>query len=359
MTSTSSTTLEKPKLKIFGNLLTEVIRKNICCGCGACAAVCPVNIISMKNVPGKDEQPTMVGKCILCEFCYYQCPWTDPPPSEEEIFGRKRKENEELGIHIAIYSARTTNEEIAKIASDGGVVTSLLAYMLQQKIIDAAVVSGIDEKNPWKPIPKIVSTTDELLKTAGTRYTVSPTILGLGSAVDEYGKKRIALVGTPCQIRALRKMQTTEKGALKYGSKVVLAIGLFCMESFYYDKLIREYLKDKLDLSKISKFSIKKGKFIVKTVDGKEAINVPLKEIRPYARESCHNCTDFTAELADISVGSIGSAEGWSTVIVRTEAGRKVFDECVAAGFIKSEALERIAPGFESIIKLSKTKKKS
>ncbi|MGP3667423.1 MAG: Coenzyme F420 hydrogenase/dehydrogenase, beta subunit C-terminal domain [Candidatus Bathyarchaeota archaeon] len=357
--SSTATTLEKPKPKIFGTLLTEVIRKKICCGCGACVAVCPVNIISMKSVPEEDEQPTMVGRCILCEFCYYQCPWVPPYPSEEKIFGRKREEDGELGAYISVYTARTTNEEIAKVATDGGVVTTILAYMFQQGIIDAAVVSGIDEKKPWKTVPKVVSTIDELLKTAGTRYTVSPTILGLGSAVDEYGKERIALVGTPCQIKALRKMQTTEKGALKYGSKVILAIGLFCMESFYYDKLIGKYLKDKVDLSKISKFSIKGGKFMVITVDGKEAINVPLKEIRPYSRESCNNCTDFTAELADISVGSIGSADGWSTVVVRSEIGRKIFEECTAAGLIRSEALEKVAPGFESIIKISKKKKKS
>ncbi|HUW46373.1 MAG TPA: Coenzyme F420 hydrogenase/dehydrogenase, beta subunit C-terminal domain, partial [Dehalococcoidia bacterium] len=39
----------------------------------------------------------------------------------------------------------------------------------------------------------------------------------------------------------------------------------------------------------------------------------------------CLVCRDFTADLADIAIGSDGSAEGWSTVIIRTEAGEKVF----------------------------------
>lgn len=358
-TQTLTQTVQKPaapKLKIFGNLLTEVIRKDLCVGCGACVTACPVHVIEMKDVPGKDQQPTLVGKCILCELCYYQCPMVPPLPSDKDVFGREKNEAENFGVTIKCYSARAKKEEILKIGTDGGVVTSLLACGLQTGLIDSAVVSGVSPTEPWKAVPEVVTSVDELLKHAGTRYTVSPTLLGLWSAVEGYFKQEVAVVGTPCQIKAVRKMQKTPKGALKYGLRTALTIGLFCMESFYYDQLIKKYLPQKTDISKISKFNIKKGKFLV-DANGQRVLEVPLAEVKPYARENCHQCGDFTAELADISVGGVGSPEGWSTVIVRTEVGKKIFDATVEAGFIEYKPIEEVKPGTVSIEKLAKTKR--
>jgi len=66
---------------------------------------------------------------------------------------------------------------------------------------------------------------------------------------------------------------------------------------------------------------------------------------------------DYTAELADISVGSVGSEEGWSTVFVRTERGEEVVRGAVEKGYIEVMKMERA--GLESIRKLAKRKKES
>lgn len=355
----STQTVQKPpapKLKVFGNLLIEVVRKNLCVGCGACVAACPVYVVEMKDAPGKDQQPALTGRCILCELCYHQCPVIPPLPNEEEVFGRRRNENESFGVMIGCCSARSRKEEILKVAQDGGVVTSLLAYGLQEDLLDSAVVSGMSVNEPWKPQPEVVTSIDELLKTAGTRYTVSPTLMGLWSAVEGSFKHKVAVVGTPCQIKAVRKMQKTFKGALKLGFRTALTVGLFCMESFYYDGLIKNYLSQKTDISKISKFDIKKGRFLVDSGD-QRVTDVPLAEVKPYARENCHICDDLTAELADISVGSVGSPKGWSTVIIRTDVGKKIFDGAAEAGFIEYKPIEEVKPGIISVDKLSKMKK--
>jgi len=352
----------KPKVvppKIFGSLLTEVVKKDLCVSCGACVASCPVLILYMKD---EDEKPSMKGKCILCEYCYYQCPRTVPRIGdlEEGIFGRKRRDDEELGIYIDCYSARSKADEILKVCQDGGIVSTLLIYPLNQHIIDGAVVSKTSEKEPWKPIPEVVYSPQDILKYAATRYTTSPTLIGLASAVDEHNMKHVAVVGTPCQIEAARKMQFSSQGVRKLGSKTVFTIGLFCMESFWYNGLINSYLVEKegLDLSKISKFNKSGGRFIVQA-DGKELINVPITKIKAYARENCHSCDDFAAEYADISVGADGSPEGWSTIIVRTEAGKKLFDEAVKANLIECKPIEEVKPGLEVVKKLTKEKKQT
>lgn len=360
----SGKNLEKPKPKvippkIFGSLLTEVVKKDLCVGCGACVASCPVSILYMKD---EDEKPSMKGKCILCEYCYYQCPRTIPriEELEESIFGRKRRGNEEIGVYIDCYSARSKVDEILKVCQDGGIVTTLLNYALSQHIIDGAVVSKVSEEEPWKPLPEVVYSPQDLLKYAATRYTTSPTLIGLASAVEEYNMKRVAVVGTPCQIEAVRKMQFSSRGVLKLGSKATFTIGLFCMESFWYTGLINSYLVKKkgLDLTKISKFNKSEDRFIVQA-DGEELINVPITEIKAYVRGNCHSCGDLTAEYADISVGADGSPEGWSTVIVRTGAGKKLFDEAVKAGLIEYKSIEKVKPGLKVVKKLTKEKRES
>jgi len=153
-------------------------------------------------------------------------------------------------------------------------------------------------------------------------------------------------------------MQTTPMGALKLGDKIALTIGLFCMECFNYEGIIRDYLQNKrgIDLSKIRKFAIKKGKFIVKLADQSD-VEAPLEEVKPYAKPACHYCGDFTAELADISVGSVGSAEGCSTTIVRTEVGRKLFEATASAEFIDYQPLEQVKKGWERVTKTTVLKR--
>ena len=54
---------------------------------------------------------------------------------------------------------------------------------------------------------------------------------------------------------------------------------------------------------------------------------IPITEVKNFVLKHCLVCEDFTSELADISIGSDGSPEGWSTVIVRTLKGVKIFTE--------------------------------
>ncbi len=77
-----------------------------------------------------------------------------------------------------------------------------------------------------------------------------------------------------------------------------------------------------VDLDKAEKTQIRKGKFIV-TVDGKEN-SVPVKDLSAAVEKGCLSCPDFTSKYADVSVGSVGSEDGRSTVIVRSDIGAKL-----------------------------------
>ncbi|MCK4438638.1 4Fe-4S binding protein, partial [Candidatus Bathyarchaeota archaeon] len=79
--------------KIFGDLVKDVVDRNLCVSCGTCVAACPVNVIELE-----EGLPHLVGDCIECGLCYANCPRTNFSVDEmdEAIHGRTRKESEQL-----------------------------------------------------------------------------------------------------------------------------------------------------------------------------------------------------------------------------------------------------------------------
>src|SRR5256885_3010587 len=87
------------RLKIFGNLIAEVVHKGICMYCGACIASCPIDILFHSD----NEEPIMRGTCAACQVCYYSCPRIELPVAEIEkrIFG-DRKSTRLNSSHLVI-----------------------------------------------------------------------------------------------------------------------------------------------------------------------------------------------------------------------------------------------------------------
>jgi coenzyme F420 hydrogenase subunit beta len=73
---------------------------------------------------------------------------------------------------------------------------------------------------------------------------------------------------------------------------------------------------------------------------GGKQLSFPITEVKSCVPRHCLVCEDFAGELADISVGSDGSPEGWSTVIIRTEEGETVFSGLERAGLVETKAAD-------------------
>ena len=118
---------------------------------------------------------------------------------------------------------------------------------------------------------------------------------------------------------------------------------MFCYECFDYEKLKEETARLLgVDLDRAEKTQIHKGKYIVR-VDGKEH-SVSVKELNNAVEERCLDCPDFTAKYSDISVGSVGSDDGYSTVIVRSDIGEKLFESLdLAKGEVNKEEVTKLA----------------
>lgn len=334
--------------------MADVIRKGRCVSCGACGAVCPINSIELE-----EGRPKLVGLCIACGMCYNNCPQTefDVGEMERRIFGRERTEDEAgTGVIRACYAVRAKEMETLEHCQDGGAVTAILTQFLADGG-ECAVVAGLEEERLWSPKPVVAISREEVLKGAGTKYTPSPSLLGVDSAVYEYDRDRLAVVGTPCQMRALRKIEFGDYSEAKIGKAVSLNIGLFCMETFGYSSFM-DFLKEEgVDASAVTKFDIKKGRFIAWS-DGEAIYNVKLSKVKEIVRPCCGQCDDFAAEFSDLSIGNVGSPDGWSTVIVRTERGEVALRAAEKGGLIDVQPLDDVKPGLSMVIRLAGMKKK-
>ena len=65
-----------------------------------------------------------------------------------------------------------------------------------------------------------------------------------------------------------------------------------------------------------------------------QIFKIPIAETEPFTRKNCHICTDYTSDVSDISVGSVGSPRGYSTVIVRSKKGRQIIEDAIEKGYI-------------------------
>ncbi|MEM0083680.1 MAG: Coenzyme F420 hydrogenase/dehydrogenase, beta subunit C-terminal domain [Candidatus Nezhaarchaeales archaeon] len=336
-------------LKAFNDLVLDVVSKDLCTKCGMCVSSCQVHAISMT-----DEGPKSVGPCRQCEACYYGCP-RSPATSEELLKASlsSEKKDDILGSYNKIVSARTVLSEVKSVAQDGGVVTTLLIYALEEGLIDGGIVASKSTIEAWKPVPKVALSINDVLEAAGTKYSNCPSLVALKDALYGYDLSKVCVVGVPCQVTAARNVKVQPKAARKIGDKIAFIIGLFCMESFPHVKLAQFLTSNGIDIAKVSKFDIKEGKFRVYMGDA-EVLSVPIRNLKDYANRFCETCRDLTSWYADVSVGAIGSGRDWSTVIVRSDEGAKLFDGAVQNGYLEVKDIE--SDGIESLRKIAKRK---
>jgi coenzyme F420 hydrogenase subunit beta len=231
-------------------------------------------------------------------------------------------------------SARARSRKIRSVATDGGVVTALLSYALKKHLIQAAIVSR--RAGPFSREAMVATSTEDLIEAAGSHFDEPHTVRAFGERyttfspgvreVKSLGKRdlhRIALVGTPCQIFTIKKMQLLK---VLPADSIVLTIGLFCMESFSFGAKTRRVLEKNLSvkLGQIRRLNIKDD--VTVTTAKKEVIHIPFTVMDEFARPACFACADFANEYADISCGGVGSPDGYTTTILRTTVGETLYN---------------------------------
>jgi coenzyme F420 hydrogenase subunit beta len=116
---------------------------------------------------------------------------------------------------------------------------------------------------------------------------------------------------------------------------VTFVVGLFCMQSFALNELMEKEFarKHQMDMRDVAKVNIKDD-FVLKMKSG-ITMHIPLDEIETIARPACLACVDFANVYSDIAVGGLGSPDGYTTTLIRTIGGKRVFTDAVRRGYIE------------------------
>jgi coenzyme F420 hydrogenase subunit beta len=374
---------EAPGKVWFWDLEKAVIDADRCVQCGVCVAACPTDSIGI----GDDDLPKLVKMCTGCSLCWDFCPRGGLRHESTWKLGSTRQyENNNSGAEPSFklgstrqYEDHGSDDEPAFITAngtarsvegighvyeslsarvdpmiegvqDGGVVSALLISLLEAGEIDGALVARESETEPWKGEAYLATTPEEVRECAGSFYNQTLALAHVDfGGYDLPPNPRIAVVGTPCEIEGIQAMQARP---WTWGSSqveaITLTIALLCTKSFNYEKLMLEEIRDKRDvnLDEVGRVDVMKGKLIVQDREGKTIFEEPIRDFHGAAVKGCDECADFMGHAADISVGSVGSEDGYSSVLIRTEVGLDAFahvrEKLLTRSLDKPQALDKL-----------------
>ncbi|UCG05225.1 MAG: Coenzyme F420 hydrogenase/dehydrogenase, beta subunit C-terminal domain [Desulfobacterales bacterium] len=328
-------------MKTFNNLIEDVQKPGLCHRCGGCVTFCTaINYGALELDSEGKPRYADEAKCIECGLCYSICPEIDELDEETK---KRSVWTPPIGRVIETGIARATDPKVRKKATDGGVVTALLLHLFRNGRIDGAIVTK--QSGPFLREPFLAVSEEDILNAAGFFFDTSH---GMKSFSDYYltysqirefdplikkGLQRVAFVGTPCQIKSVRRMQTLN---IIPSDTIKFCLGLFCSGNFVFGKNQQEKIAQigGFRFEDVKKINIKEDLII--QLNSGEVKTIMLDELEFMKRFACYFCPDYSAEYADVSFGGIGAEEGWTTVITRTPVGRAVIADARSRNTIEN-----------------------
>jgi coenzyme F420 hydrogenase subunit beta len=311
-------------------LYNEVLVPRLCSACGACVGNCPYLVRHRGRTVKLDPCARLDGRC------YTYCPAAhfDPESVSQYVFD-SAYDTTGLGNLLDVTASRSTSDAILAVAQGGGTVTSLMSMALEGGLIDAAILTSVHGSDGFAA-GTVATTTKRVQECAGSKFVGAHTLEALGEALRR-GFSRIGVVGLPCQVRSLRKMQMYETKNQDINGRVRLIVGLFCNWGFSAAEFM-SYVSERIGKKEIRRCDVPPppaNNFIVETADGVSTI--PLEELRPLIQGACQYCPDMTSEFADISVGMYEGRPGWNTLLIRSKVGAELVKTAQQARVLETE----------------------
>lgn len=276
-------------------------RPPICSDCGLCAS---------------SFRPLMSQSCTFVK--------SHVAETETRLHGRTRNDGDELlfGVYRDMYAARLTPPH--PHAQWSGIVTHLGARLLERGMVEGVITTGAISGTRYAPRPFIARTPEEVLESAGNKPCISPGLRALDEA-KALDMKRLAVIGTGCQIQALRAAEKSLDFEQLY------LIGIPCSDNVSYPDLLH-FLK----MISHSPDTVVHHEFVqdfrvwLRHEDGHvekvNFIDIPMDKIGNIFPDACMSCFDYPNALADITIGYMGARVGFQWMMTRTEIGEELFN---------------------------------
>ena len=269
--------------------------------------------------------------------CGQACQFIQPnyPALEQQVHGRSRAlpapgetGSDELffGPHRQMLQARLAKPLAG--AQWTGITTRIAEKLLRAGEVDAVIAMAPHPDDAWRPLPVLVTNPDDMAKCRGMRMGYAPLIALVEPALRQ-GFKRLAVIGIPCQVYALRAIQPELEREL--GLEKLFVIGTPCSDNttterfHHFLSLISPrphditYLEFRADYH--VEIRMKGGE--VRTIP---FLQLPLSTLPPdFFPTTCRTCVDYTNALSDITVGYMGG-QGEQWLLVRNERGQALLE---------------------------------
>ncbi len=317
------------------NTVLKARNLNLCVSCEICVLICPKKAISMKNSLGQFLPVIDRNKCILCGKCLDLCPGLDIYPKKLRL--SKSIKNTLMGNYLGCYIAESKNPLIRKRSTSGGLITNLVVKLIEDKVYDATFILNF-EKFEEKPVRlKPTNNVNEIINAAKSKY-IPVSLYEIIKILRRKEQKRYIIIATPCLIYGIKKFVEE----FNIPSDNLLFLGLFCSNTLNFN--ILKFYKEKY-----AKKNEKIEKFIFRTKErfgwpghtkiifdsGRSIIlhrKIRMGLVKFFSLNRCLYCFDKLNFLSDISFGDCyiknkTSIKGKSSIIVRTEKGKKIFDK--------------------------------
>jgi len=338
----------------FGLLKQTIIDNDLCTRCGLCKGICPTGVISLN----KRGYPFLSGDCVQCGVCVRSCPGGDVnfPMMSQMVFGQDYDPDSLHGYVENMFVCHASDETIRANGTSGGLVTALLIYMLKKNIIDGAVVITMDSNNPCQTTGILATTPEEIIASSQSKYCITPSMEVLSQIRKKKGT--FAVVGLPCQVHGLRKLQHSDPAL---ASKIGYIFGLYCacnMEPYGHVEAMKAC---KIEPDEVEKFMFRGGDwpggYYVERKDGRKGRIHPISNssilhvmFRLYGATRCHSCVDALSEYADLSFGdfwafdyegALAELERCTLVSQRSKRGLDILKQAKADNAIVSYDLDK------------------
>ncbi len=322
-------------------MTSKTVLSQYCTGCGLCSQIEGVSFSRDKReylVPELDN----VDISIMSKVC---------PASGHAL--HSYQDGTIWGQVNKAFLGWSSNEEIRKKSSSGGVLTSLCCFLLDKKIVDGIIQTRRSVVDIRQAETIVSKTIEDVLSCMGSRYTTSSPLKELNSYIEE--GKRYAFVGKPCDVSALRIYMEEFRPELK--KQIIYQLSFFCAgqpslgaNNKLIESLGGNSLEECVDLQYRGngwpgQATLTKNDGTFQQMDYETSW---MKILGRDVRNSCRFCADGTGELADISCGDawylgvngkpdFTERKGRNVIFVRTDIGNELIKDAIGNKIIITE----------------------
>lgn len=348
--------------------ITRAVARNLCTGCGACAALHP-SAIRMIEDPVHGRRPvvaaTVAGRGAAREAGAL-CAGLG---ADHRSLPRVDATDRAWGPVLAVWQGWAADPEIRHRGSSGGAVTALALFAQQSGMARgvAHVVARPDD--PRRNVASISRNRADLLRGAGSRYAQASPAEALGEIAA--GDEPVAFIGKPCDVATVARAASADPALAE---KLPLTLAIFCAGAPNLratDRLLDrlgmpgDAIPTELRYRGHGWPGLMQARW--QDASGQETVSRGITYAEGWGqilqgerRWRCRICTDHTGAFADIAVGDPWheapegeTAAGRSLIVARTPRGRKLIEAAIAAGALIAteegrDAIARAQPNLQA-----------